>query len=115
MQRHKVWILIPLKAMTHFYEYLNSSCEKGTTTYLTWECTPNKKEFCKGITTKWENLKASLIERSNDEVTVQLLSFEELEKAGKKLPKLEKTETIGSNTKSSQHNLYCWFYLLILN
>ena len=92
MQRHKVWILIPLKAMTDtFFEYLNSSCEKETTTYLAWECTPNKKEFCKGITTKSENLKASLIERSNDEVTVQLLCFEKLEKAGKKLPKLQKS------------------------
>ena len=74
-----------------FFEYLNSSCEKETTTYLAWECTPNKKEFCKGIITKSENLKASLIERSNDEVTVQLLCFEKLEKAGKKLPKLEKS------------------------
>lgn len=41
-----------------FFEYLNSSCEKETT-YLAWECTPNRKEFCRDITTKWENLKAS--------------------------------------------------------
>ena len=35
-----------------FFEYLTSSCEKETTTYLAWECTPNKREFCKDITTK---------------------------------------------------------------
>ena len=74
-----------------FFEYLTSSSAKETT-YLAWECTPNKREFCKDITTKWENLRASLIERSNDEVTVQLMHFAKLEvttKAGKKLKRLK--------------------------
>ena len=96
-----------------FFEYLTSNCEKETTTYLAWECTPNKKEFCKAVTAKWENLKASLIERSNDEVTAQLKGFEKLEITT--YQSWKKTETIESNINPSQRNLYCWFYLLILN
>ena len=62
-----------------FFDFLTNSCEKESTTYLSWKCIPNKNTICSDIETKWKDLKDSLKSTSDNDVKVQLMRFEKID------------------------------------
>ena len=46
-----------------FFDYLTGCCERESTIYMPWNCTPNKNKIYEDITKKWDTLKHSLSEQ----------------------------------------------------
>ena len=79
-----------------FFDFLNNSYEKESTTHLSWTCTPNKNTIYSDIETKWKVLKDSLKSKSDNEVKVQLMCFEKIDlitKSGKNVKYLKAIST----------------------
>ena len=79
-------------AHSAFPDFLTNSCEKESTTYQTWKCTPNKNTICSDIETKWKDLKNFFKCASDNKVKVQLMCFEKRDlktKAGKNVKHLK--------------------------
>ena len=81
------------------FDYLTSSCDIESATYISWNCTPNKNEICEDITKNWDTLKQSLSEQSNDSITTNCMHFEkvELTKKAEKIVKHLKAISIPVN------------------
>ena len=78
-------IVLPFKDYTTFFEYLTSDCtDCRETTYIKWECTPNKYTFCDKIATKWSEFKQGIISADDKKTTVKMQHFETVEKITKK-------------------------------
>ena len=89
---------IPLEFCSYetFFEYLASDCNKEDSTYLAWDCTPDKKTHCQHIASKWTDLKATLASHADPSKTVPLMHFqkeETISKHGKVLMKLKSSTT----------------------
>ena len=78
-------IVLPFKDYTTFFEYLTSDCtDCRETTYIKWECTPNKYTFCDKIATKWSEFKQGIISADDKKTAVNMQHFETVEKITKK-------------------------------
>ena len=79
-----------------FFDYLTRCCEIESTTYIPWNCTPNKNKILEDITKKWDTLKQSLSEQSDDSITTNFMRFERVElttKSDKKVKHLKAVST----------------------
>ena len=65
------------------FDYLTSDC-KDETTYIKWECTPNKESLCDTIKRKWDGFKQGVLAVDDEKTTVSMQHFETVEKVTKK-------------------------------
>ena len=89
---------IPLESFdsyTMFFKALTEQCSNHDYTYISWQCTPDKKTTCQDISSNWECLKLFLIESSNGDVTVPFNYFQKtnITKKGKETKRLKLLET----------------------
>ena len=62
-----------------FFIYLLSNCHQESSTYLNWDCTPDKYTICNDILLKFEQLKNNLLSQDDGVTTVNLQDFDEVE------------------------------------
>ena len=67
-----------------FFQSLTSQCNKSDTTYIAWECIPNKKESCEHIKTKWEDLQHKLRQQDDNKTASTLRYFDKVPVTTKK-------------------------------
>ena len=89
---------IPLESFdsyTMFFKALTEQCSNHDYTYISWQCTPDKKTTCQDISSNWECLKLFLIESSNGDVTVPFNYFQKanITKKRKETKRLKLLET----------------------
>ena len=58
-----------------FFERITEFCPTSTSTYIPWECTPDKKTVCEEIGKKWNNLRSYVEEIADSTVTVTMSKF----------------------------------------
>lgn len=73
---HNQGILISFDTYLTFFAYLSSDCKKEATSYISWECTPSKKENCDHINSKWVSLTKHLNENADENQTIRFQHFE---------------------------------------
>ena len=88
---------IPLESFdsyTMFFKALTEQCSNHDYTYISWQCTPDKKTTYQDISSNWECLKLFLIESSNGDVTVPFNYFQKtnITKKGKETKRLKLLE-----------------------
>ena len=79
-----------------FFEFLTSECEKEDNTYISWNCTPEKKRTCRHINVRWAELRERLKNIDDRETTVPLQHFEKqyyTKKNGKNTTQLKAVST----------------------
>ena len=77
---------------TTFFNSITSNCTTASTTYIGWECTPDKKMICAHVKENWVQLKNELLSRSNPNVLVGMMHFEKVStvnKQGKEVIRLK--------------------------
>ena len=90
---------IPLESFdsyTTFFKALTEQCSNHDYTYISWQCTPDKKTTCQDISSNWERLKLFLVESSNGDVTVPFNSFQNsiiITRKGKEIKRLKLLKT----------------------
>ena len=70
---------IPLESFdsyTTFFKALTEQCSNHDYTYISWQCSPDKKTTCQDIFSNWDHLKLFLVESSNGNVTVPFNYFQ---------------------------------------
>ena len=72
---------IPLESFDSYTTFCKAfksflQCSNHDYTYISWQCTPDKKTTCQDISSNWECLKLFLIESSNGDVTVPFNYFQ---------------------------------------
>ena len=59
-----------------FFASIRSNCPKSDTTYISWDCTEDKKKPCQdNVQDKWERLKSTVLPKSKPDSTVPLSTF----------------------------------------
>ena len=79
-----------------FFVYLTNKCEGDPSTYVKWDCTPNKDDFCNDIRDNWKLLERYLFANDDKDTYVKLMHFEKVEdqtKAGKTVGRLKAIQT----------------------
>ena len=89
---------IPLESFDSYIKFskaLTEQCSNHDYTYISWQCTPDKKTTCQDISSSWECLKLFLIESSNGDVTVPFNYFQKanITKKRKETKRLKLLET----------------------
>ena len=71
---YKLNLSLPFDSYTGFFEVLYKNCSEGEQTYISWECTPNKKSCCEEIITLFNNVLMQL-ESADEKDTVSFTHF----------------------------------------
>ena len=69
-----------------FFDYVTSSCEAESTTYISWKCTPDTNKTYEHISDNWSSLKEKIPEQDHRKTTVKFQHFDKIEqtlKSGK--------------------------------
>ena len=61
------------------FDYVTSSCEAESTTYISWKCTPDTNKTCKHISDNWSSLKEKIPEQDDRKTTVKFQRFDKIE------------------------------------
>ena len=58
-------ITLKFNSYDGFFFYLTKDCQTSPATYINWECTPTKKDFCPDIQQNWNDLRLRFSSLSN--------------------------------------------------
>ena len=59
-----------------FFQHIWKDCEKSSTAYINWKCCIDKNTICTDIEANWTALKEYLMKNSNENISVNLMHFE---------------------------------------
>ena len=94
---------IPLESFdsyTMFFKALTEQCSNHDYTYISWQCTPDKKATSQDISSNWKCPKLFLVKNSNGDVTVPFNDFQKtkiITKKGKETKRLKLQKTDACN------------------
>ena len=89
-------IPISFNSYNSFFDYLTQDCPKEPSAYISWDCTPTKKDICKEVSSKWCITKEKLLKAADPAKTVLLMHFvlqETTRKKGELVKKLKSQVT----------------------
>ena len=82
----KVYKKIDIDSYVTLFDHLTSHCLKDPIDllYIDWECTPDKKNSCEHIKTRWQVLKQGLRDKDDQSTVVNMKHFKKVEIITKK-------------------------------
>eukprot|EP00794_Sanderia_malayensis_P020851 gene20851-22896_t len=66
-----------------FFRRINSECSPALTTYIAWECTPNRRKICAHVEKNWAKRTSDLLSKSDSNVFVGMMHFEKVSTVNK--------------------------------
>ena len=94
---------IPLESFDSYIKFskaLTEQCSNHDYTYISWQCTPDKKATSQDISSNWKCPKLFLVKNSNGDVTVPFNDFQKtkiITKKGKETKRLKLQKTDACN------------------
>ena len=89
-------ITISFNSYSRLFSYLTQDCPKDPSAYFSCDYTPNKKDICKEVSSKWSVMKTKLLKAADSAKIVLLMHFvvqETTSKKGKLIKKLKSQVT----------------------
>ena len=91
-KKQKINLDDKFKDYKSFFTYLTHDCPEDEHAHISWQCTPDKKTACQHIISRWNTLKATLLESSDEVTTVKFNYFHKekiITKKGKETKQLQ--------------------------